>query len=99
MSGRLLNPLRRGVAVVLLLLVPLPAALALAPVELDWAEAEATIDPMQIPELLGGGDCGDHWDAPDPVWPFGIPRGSEDPAAWRKDEPDQLARNTRRSPG
>ena len=96
MSGCLLSLLRRRVAAgVFLLLVPLPAALALAPAQLDAAEATSTVDTMQILEVLGEG--GGDWDAPDPGWPFGIPRWSEDPAAWGKDEPAQLAGDEKRS--
>lgn len=96
MSGYLLSLVRRRVATgIFLLLVPLPAALGLAPAELDAAEAPSTFDTMQILEPLGEG--GDDWDAPDPDWPFGIPRWSEDPASWGKGEPAQLAGNEKRS--
>jgi hypothetical protein len=91
MSGRLLSLLRRGFAAGVLLLVPLPAALALAPAGLDASEAPATVDGMQVLELLGEGR--EDWDTPDPGWPFGIPRWSEEPTAWEQDEPAQLAGN------
>jgi hypothetical protein len=83
MSGRLLNLLRRILAAGVLLLVPLPAALGLAPEEPEVDDPESMVRGMQIPDPLGErADEGD-WNAPNLEWPFGIPRWLEEPTGGR----------------
>lgn len=89
MSGDLLNFLRCGVAAGALLLVPLPAALGLAPEPPDAAADGSIADEVQLLDLLGDG--GDGLDAPDHAWPFGIPRWLEEGGAGPNDEPVRLA--------
>lgn len=91
MPGRLLNLLRRGLTASVLVLVPVPAALGLAPEEPDAADAESMVDGMQILDLIGNGAEGGGWNAPDPAWPFGIPRWSEEPGVERSGDPIRLA--------
>ena len=83
MSGRLLNLLRRILAAGVLLLVPLPAAFGLAPEEPEVNDPESVVRGMQILDPIGDGADDGGWNAPDPEWPFGIPRWLEEPTSGR----------------
>ena len=83
MSGRLLNLLRRSVAVSVLVLVPLPVALGLAPEEPEVGDPESMVRGMQILDPIGDGADDGGWNAPNAEWPFGIPRWLEEPTGVR----------------
>ena len=89
MCGHWLKLLRRSVAAGVLVLVPLPAAFALAPEESEAFDAESMVDGMPILDFPG--ERSDGWNAPEPAWPFGIPRGSEEPGIEWSAEPVRLA--------
>jgi hypothetical protein len=83
MSGRLVNLLRRSVAASVLLLVPVSAALGLAPEEPDAVDPESMVRGMQILDPIGDGADDGGWNAPKLEWPFGIPRWLEEPTSAR----------------